>query len=87
MNKIDNLNQKSRISDELRRSIIIAINNGIATKKVSALYNVKLSTVYNINTIYKKEGRVKKLEVGGDRKSILNLSHKNFINNLKLYKF
>ena len=54
MSKLESINQKSRISDELRRSIIIAINNGIATKKVSALYNVKLSTVYNINTIYKK---------------------------------
>ncbi len=69
-----------RISNEIRKRIIEAyFDKKISKADIALTFNLKLTSVYAILTVFKKEGRVQKKLKGGPRRKLIGEDHKVFI--------
>ncbi|XP_049294417.1 uncharacterized protein LOC125769652 isoform X2 [Anopheles funestus] len=65
-------NQRKTTSDEDRQRIVSAYLNGTTPKLISRMFEINLSTVYNILQIYKKTAHVEAKKRGGNHPKLLS---------------
>lgn len=69
-----------QISSDQREKIINEVNNkGNSIRKVATKFRMSHSTVQDIVKRFDEENRITLKQRGGDKRSILNEDHKNFL--------
>lgn len=73
------IKRHNKITNEMRKLIIQNYNNGKTMFEISQIFTLPKRTIISIVRIYKKEGRVEKLSMGGSRKHKITEEIQNFV--------
>jgi hypothetical protein len=73
------INKKHRTSNEDRRKVIIAYENGCSPANIAIVLGLKQTTVVGIIKVYSTEGRIGKKPRGGTREGHLTNSNRDSI--------